>query len=153
MEKATESMRGGGQHFEHLLWAPSVLWHYWLGGRKGIRPVKNGGWWRWALLSTDGVAPSQLVSVSDSVNLPLHHKVQKFCSSTGSPRWSWKKGRKTAVVVMTPNDILLSFILPAYCSWHYATLFFSNALLLFLQPARDSCIVVNVIAKCVFMQL
>jgi len=27
-----------------------VLWHCWLGGRKGIRPVKNGGWWRWALL-------------------------------------------------------------------------------------------------------
>jgi len=21
---------------------PSVLWHCWLGGRKGIRPVKNG---------------------------------------------------------------------------------------------------------------
>jgi len=26
-------------------------------GRKGIRPVKKGGWWRWALLSPDGVAP------------------------------------------------------------------------------------------------
>jgi len=24
-------------------WLPSVLWHRWLGGRKGIRPVKNGG--------------------------------------------------------------------------------------------------------------
>jgi len=23
--------------------SPSVLWHCWLGGRKGIRPVKNGG--------------------------------------------------------------------------------------------------------------
>jgi len=23
--------------------APSVLWHCWLGGRKGIWPVKNGG--------------------------------------------------------------------------------------------------------------
>jgi len=22
---------------------PSVLWHCWLGGRKGIRPVKNMG--------------------------------------------------------------------------------------------------------------
>jgi len=29
---------------------PSVLWHCWLGDRKGIRPVKNGGWWRWALV-------------------------------------------------------------------------------------------------------
>ena len=33
----------------------------------------------------DGVAPSRMVSVSASVNLPLHHKVQKFSSGTGSP--------------------------------------------------------------------
>jgi len=46
---------------------------------------KYGGWWRWALASPDGVAPSQMVSVSASVNLPLHHKVQKFSSGTGSP--------------------------------------------------------------------
>jgi len=43
-----------------------------------IRPVKNGGWWRWALLSPDGVAPSRMVNEPASVNLPLHHKVQKF---------------------------------------------------------------------------
>jgi len=35
--------------------------------------------------------------VSASVNLPLHHKVQKFSSGTGSPGWSWKKGRKMVV--------------------------------------------------------
>ena len=58
----------------------------------------NGGWWRWALVSPDGVAPSRMVSVSASVNLPLHHKVQKFSSGTGSPGWSRKKGRKTVVV-------------------------------------------------------
>jgi len=35
-----------------------------------------GGWWRWALVSPDGVVPSQMVDVSAaSVNLPLHHKV------------------------------------------------------------------------------
>jgi len=51
----------------------------------GIRPVKSGGWWRWALLSPDGVVPSQMVGVSASVNLPLHHKFQKFSSGTGSP--------------------------------------------------------------------
>jgi len=39
-----------------------------------------------------------MVSVSASVNLPLHHKVQKFSSSTGSPGWSRKKGRTTVVV-------------------------------------------------------
>jgi len=59
-----------------------------------------GGWWRWALVSLDGVAPSQMVGVSASVNLPLHHKVKKFSSGTGSPGWSLKKGHKTVVVVV-----------------------------------------------------
>ena len=36
----------------------------------------EGGWWMWALVSPDGVAPSWMVSVSVSVNLPLHNKVQ-----------------------------------------------------------------------------
>jgi len=40
------------------------------------------------------VAPSRMVGVSASVNLPLHHKVQKFSSGTGSPGWSRKKGCK-----------------------------------------------------------
>ena len=69
-----------------------------MGGRKGIRPVKNGEWWRWALVSPDGVASSQMVGVSASVNLPLHHKAQKFSCGTGSPGWCRKKGRKTVVV-------------------------------------------------------
>jgi len=56
-----------------------------------------GVWWHWALVSPDGVAPSWMVGVSASVNLPLHHKVQKFSSGTGSPGWSVKKGRKTVV--------------------------------------------------------
>jgi len=38
--------------------------------------------------------------VSASVNLPLHHKVQKFSSGTDSPGWSRKKGRKMVVVVL-----------------------------------------------------
>jgi len=45
------------------------------------------------------VAPIRMVGVSASVNLPLHHKVQKFCSGTGSPGWFRTKGRKTIVVV------------------------------------------------------
>jgi len=36
------------------------------------------------------VAPSWVVGVSASVNLPLHHKVQKFSSGTGSHGSSWK---------------------------------------------------------------
>jgi len=38
-----------------------------------------------------------MFGVSASVNLPLHHKVQKFSSGTGSPGWSRKKGHKTVV--------------------------------------------------------
>jgi len=60
---------------------------------------KYGGWW-WALVSLHGVVPSRVVGVSASVNLPLHHKVQKFSSGTGLPGWSWKKGRKTVVLVV-----------------------------------------------------
>ena len=51
----------------------------------------------WALVSPDGVVPSRMGSVSASVNLPLHHEVQKFSSDTGLPGWSWKKGHKTVV--------------------------------------------------------
>ena len=53
-------------------------------------------WWRGALVSPDGVVPSRMVTVSASVNLPLHHKVQK--SGASSPGWSRKKSRKTVVV-------------------------------------------------------
>jgi len=82
-----------------MRWLPSVPWRCWLGGRKDIRPVKKwGGWWRWALVSLDGVAPSRMVGVSASVNLPLYHEVQKFCSGTGSPGWSRQKGHKMVVV-------------------------------------------------------
>jgi len=44
-----------------------------------------------------------MVSVTASVNLPLHHQVQKFSSGTGSPGWSRKKGHKTVVVVVTDD--------------------------------------------------
>ena len=64
-----------------------------------------GGWWRWALVSPAGVAPSLMVSVSASVNLPLHHKAQKFSSGTSWPGWSWKKGRKMVVVVVVVKAI------------------------------------------------
>jgi len=59
-----------------------------------IWPVKMGNWWKWALASPDGLVPSRMVCVSASVNLPLHHKVQKFSSGTGSPGWSRKKAVK-----------------------------------------------------------
>jgi len=52
------------------------------------------------MVSPDGMAPSWIVCVSASVHLPLHHKVQKFSSGTGSPGWSRKKGHKTVMVVV-----------------------------------------------------
>ena len=47
-----------------------------------------------------------MVGVSASVNLPLHHKVHKFSSGTGSPGWSRKKGHKTFVVWCGGGDII-----------------------------------------------
>ena len=70
-----------------------------VGWQEGHPVCKNmGGWLRWALGSLDGVAPTRMVGVSASVNLPLHHKVQKCSYGTGSPGWSWKKGHKMVVV-------------------------------------------------------
>jgi len=60
------------------------------------------------MVSPDAVAPSRMVSVSASVNLTLHHKVQKFSFGTGSSGWSWKKGRKTVVVVVVMQHRLIS---------------------------------------------
>jgi len=52
------------------------------------------------MVSPDGVASIRIVSVSASVNLPLHHKVQKFSSGTGSPGWSQKRAVKRLYVVV-----------------------------------------------------
>ena len=93
-----------------------------VGGRKGIRPVKNGGWWSTstagALLGPDGVAPSRMVGVSASVNLPLHHKVQKFSSGSGWLGWSRKKGRKTVMVVAYGSLRLADWFKPAELNIH-----------------------------------
>jgi len=51
------------------------------------------------LISLDGAA-QRMVGVSASVIFPYTIKAQKKISSgTGSPRWSWRKGRKTVVYV------------------------------------------------------
>jgi len=66
-----------------------------VGRQEGHPACKEiGGWWRWALVSPDGVAPSRMVDVSASVNLPLHRKVQKFSFGTVSPGWSRKRAVK-----------------------------------------------------------
>ena len=66
-----------------------------VGRQEGHQACKKyGGWWRWALVSPDGVVPSRMVGVSASVNLPLHHEVQKFSSGTGSPGGPGKRAVK-----------------------------------------------------------
>ena len=62
-----------------------------------------------SVVSLDGVAPSRMVVLSASVNLPLHHKVQKFSSGTGSPGWSRKKGHIMVVVVVHVYTALVWF--------------------------------------------
>ena len=88
-----------------------------------------GGWWRYALLSPDGVAPSQMVGVSASVNVPLHDKVHKFSSGTSSPGWSRKKGRKTVVVVAL-----------VVVEWRFISLIFTiQRVLIALYPGQREC--------------
>jgi len=83
---------------------------------------KVGGWWRWVLVSPDGVAPSQIVSVPASVNLALHRKVQKFSSGTGSPGWSRKKGSKMVVVWWWSQYLsFMGILLCCYCKLHCFT--------------------------------
>ena len=55
---------------------PSVLWRCWLGGRKGIRPVKNWvvGCWRGADLHTAQLMPLSLASVKSRLVLPLWYR-------------------------------------------------------------------------------
>ena len=51
-----------------------------VGRQEGHPACKKWGWWMWALLSPDRVAPIWMVGVSASVNLPLHHKVPRRVS-------------------------------------------------------------------------
>ena len=64
----------------------------WQEGHPACKKIR--GWWRWTLVSLDGAAPSRMVCVSASVNLPLRHKVQKFSSGTGSHGWSGQRAMK-----------------------------------------------------------
>ena len=77
----------------------------WPAGRAS-KKYGDGGGGHWLLV--DGVAPIRMVGVSVSVNLPLHHEVQKFSSDSGSPGWSLKKGRKTVVVVVVVVVVALA---------------------------------------------
>jgi len=44
-------------------------------GHPACKKMGDGGGGHWLVWRLDGVAPSQMVCVSASVGLPLHHKV------------------------------------------------------------------------------
>ena len=109
------------------LFLPSVLWRCWLGGRKGIRPVKNFEWCstgvvicleRDADLYMAQLMPLPLtVSCFSKIQIgftflvpadpgsPGERAVKRVCvwfylSGAGLPRLSWKKGKKTGVLTI-----------------------------------------------------
>jgi len=85
---------------------PSVLWHCWMGGSNGIRPLKNEGWWRWALITLDGVAPSRMVGMSASVILPCTIKSRgRFLLAPAYPGSPWKRVvKRLCVCVCSGRD-------------------------------------------------
>ena len=56
-----------------------------------MRMVEVGTGWYWLVRNPDGMAPSRMVGVSASVNLPLHH----MCGRGGEPSEAegWGCGR------------------------------------------------------------
>ena len=76
---------------------PSVLWHCWLGGRKGIRPIKNWvmRYWSGYLFAARckwfAYGPADATAISSSLASVKSRMV--YLSGAGLPRLSWKKGR------------------------------------------------------------
>jgi len=75
---------------------PSVIWHCWLGlgrqeGHPACKKMGDGGGGHWLVWMEWRPAAS--------VSLPLHHKLQKFYSGTGSTGWSRKRAINGCVCV------------------------------------------------------
>ena len=70
---------------------PSVLWRCWLGGRKGIRPVKKlcGGYWHGYLsgercsLAQAQLMPLSLASVKSRLVLPFWYRLTRVVPEKG----------------------------------------------------------------------
>jgi len=110
-------------------------------GQQERHPARKkwGMWRRWALVSSDGMAPSRMVGVSASVNLPLHHKGQRFSSGTGSLGWSRKKGRKMIAVLLV--------ILMVPFSWCFSICF---VIMMHIMAIKYGCGVVVVVVASSF---
>jgi len=66
---------------------PSVLWRCWLGGRNGIRPVKNLGEGGGAV-SRVGVVSTRTVGTSAFIIFPCSIKIQKAGGGETQPERS-----------------------------------------------------------------
>jgi len=92
-----------------------VLWHCWLGDRKGIRSVKmgDGGGGHWLVqLEWRPSGWSVCLPLLIFPKLLLHHEVQKFYSGTGSPRVVLEKGPWNGCVCVCVNLWLINFWYP-----------------------------------------
>jgi len=63
-----------------------------------------------------------MVGVSASVNLPLHYKVQKFSSGTGSPGW----GAVNGCMYISKQVLFGIQSIKTYTTVHIPTSFFRN---------------------------
>jgi len=81
----------------HYMYMPSVLWRCWLGGRKGIRPVKKN----WVVRCWHGylsgvrcrLAYGPFDATATHCVLLQWNPDWFYLSGTGPPGLSWKKGR------------------------------------------------------------
>ena len=100
---------------------PSVLWHCWLGGRKGIRPVKNwavGCWHGYLSRARCRLAYGPADSTATHCLLLQENPDWFYLSGTSSPRWSRTKGHQMGVCVCVREGILHPLCWPSNVCYH-----------------------------------
>jgi len=121
-----------GSHRQNTQYTPSngrrwiVLWRCWLGGRKGIRPVKNWvvGCWRGYLgWGADFIWPSRCHCHSLSlapVNPDWFYLPGFYLSGTCSPGWSRTYSRRAVKRLCCVCVFIAKYVLPNSNTWfHY----------------------------------
>ena len=99
-------------------WLPSVHWHCWLGGRKGIRPAAckkwgDGGGGHWLIRME--WRPAGWSVCLPLLIFPCTIKSRSSLLAPASPGWSWKKGFKDDMQRFFTKLMQKSF-LAAYCN-------------------------------------
>ena len=62
---------------------PSVLWHCWFGGRKGIRPVKSEWWGAGVVICLEHCHSPSLASVKSRLVLPFWYRLTQVVLEKG----------------------------------------------------------------------